>query len=135
MHVRPVRHIAFAVALAAMPAISCAQVLDVAPKSVTLLQVEHGPIAVGKLMIRSSGQPQQWTATATPENPNEPWLTLSAGSGVTPATLTLGIVTWRGEEKKPGKFHHTITIRSGGTVVTVPVVWEVRPPIAASPYS
>src|SRR5947209_3805628 len=100
MHGLPMRHIAFVVALAAAPATSCAQALEVAPKAVMLVQVEHGPIAVGKLTIRSTGQPQQWTATATPENPNEPWLTLSAGSGVTPATITLGIVTWRGEEKK-----------------------------------
>src|SRR4051794_19009160 len=112
------RHIVIAVALFAWPATSCAQILEVTPKTVKLLQVEGGPLAIAKLSIRSLGQPQRWTVTATPENPNEPWLDLSAGSGVTPSTLTLGIVTWRGEEKKPGKFHYSLAIKSGATVLT-----------------
>jgi hypothetical protein len=119
----------------AFTAASCAQSIEVTPKSVKLTQVEGGPLAIGKLSVTSNGQPQPWTAVATPESPNEPWLTLSAGSGVTPATLTLGIVNWRGEEKKAGKFHHTLTIKSGGRVIAVPVEWEVRPPNPSPTFS
>ncbi|MEO8595741.1 MAG: hypothetical protein ABI759_20645 [Candidatus Solibacter sp.] len=120
----------------ALPLVLGAQALQVSPKAVKLTQVEGGPLAIGKLTLRSSGaQPQPWTVSATPENPNEPWLTLSAASGTTPATLTLGIVDWRGEAKKPGTFRHSLTIKSGAAVVTVPVEWEVRPGNPAPKYS
>ena len=128
MHGSPLRHLAVAVTLAAFAAASCAQTLEVAPNSIKLVQVEGGPLAIGKLTIRSSGEPQPWTAVATPENPKEPWLTLSAGNGVTPATLTLGLVNWRGAQQKAGKFHHTVTIKSGASVIAVMRVFKIVVP-------
>ena len=47
---------------------------------------------------------QSWTATASTGDPNDPWLELGAAAGATPGTLTVGLVNWRGEQRKPGKY-------------------------------
>src|SRR5262245_44711262 len=116
---------AFAIFLAA--GTLYAQALTISPKSVSLRQVEGGPLAASQIVIRSAGNaPHPWTATASTSDPNDPWIELSAGSGTTPATLTVGLVNWRGEKRKPGKFTGNITIRSNGASQVVPVEWEVR---------
>jgi hypothetical protein len=118
-------------ALLAVPGVLFAQSIEVAPKAVKLVQVEGGPLALAKVTIRSSGaNVQNWTATATPGDPNDPWIRLEAATGATPAVLTVGVVDWRAESKKPGKFQASILIQSGSAKVTLPVEWEVR---AANP--
>ncbi|HEY2105511.1 MAG TPA: hypothetical protein VGH29_06985 [Candidatus Binataceae bacterium] len=124
--------------IAAVLAVSGAlysQTLAVTPKSVKLLQVERGPLANVSISIRSAGAPQAWTATASTGDLNDPWVWLSAASGETPATLTVGPVDWRGEQRKPGKYQASIAIKSGGESVTVPVEWEVRRGIAPAAFS
>jgi len=114
-------------ALLALPRLGYPQPIEVAPKSVKLVQVEGGPLAIAKVSIRGAGTiAQNWTATATPGDANDPWIQLSATSGTTPGVLTVSIVNWRGETKKPGKYPASITIRSGAAV-TVPVELEIRP--------
>ena len=86
------------------------QAIDVTPKVVKLVQVEGGPLAIAKVSIRSTGTTvQNWTATATPGDPNDPWIQLDGPGGTTPGVLTVGIVNWRGETKKAGKFQASIT--------------------------
>jgi hypothetical protein len=115
-------------ALFALPGLLYSQAIDVTPKVVKLMQVEGGPLAVAKVSIRSTGgSVQNWTATATPGDPNDPWIQLDAPGGTTPGVLTVGIVNWRGETKKPGKFPASVTIKSGGAAVTLPVDLEIRP--------
>jgi hypothetical protein len=132
----PLGKAAVAAVLFALPGLLYSQAIEIAPKAVKLLQVEGGPLAVAKVSIRSAGpNVQPWTVTATPGDPNDPWIQLSAPGGTTPALLTVGIVNWRGESKKPGKYPASISIKSGGAVVTLPVVLEVRaahPPPAFS---
>jgi hypothetical protein len=121
---------AIATALFALSGALYSQAIEVSPKAVKLLQVEGG-LAVGNVSIRSTGgNVQSWTATATPSDPNDPWIELGAAGGTTPAVLSVGIVNWRGETRKPGKYSASITIKSGGSAVTRPVTWEVR---AANP--
>src|ERR1700694_1043710 len=92
-------------ALFALPGLLYSQAIDVSPKVVKLMQVEGGPLAIAKVSIRSTSRTvQNWTAAATPGDPNDPWIQLDAPGGTTPALLTVGIVNWRGETKKAGKF-------------------------------
>jgi hypothetical protein len=127
---------AVAAALLALPGLLYSQAIEIAPKAIKLLQVEGGPLALAKVSIRSTGpNVQPWTVTATPGDPNDPWIQLSALGGTTPAWLTVGIVDWRGETKKPGKYQASISVKSGGAVATLPVELEVRaahPPPAFS---
>src|SRR5215510_14173756 len=103
------------------------QALTISPKSVSLRQVEGGPLAASQIVIRSADNaPHPWTAIASTSDPNDPWIELSAGSGTTPATLMIGLVNWRGEKRKPGKYTGSITVRSNGASQTVPVEWQVR---------
>ena len=102
------------------------------------MQVEGGPLAIAKVSIRSTSRTvQNWTATATPGDPNDPWIQLDGPGGTTPGLLTVGIVNWRGETKKAGKFQASITIKSGGASVTLPVELEIRaanpPPVISYP--
>jgi hypothetical protein len=112
------------------------QPLVITPKTVKLMQVQGGPLASMTLTFRSSSQaPQNWTASAAPSDPNDPWLTLSAASGATPGSLMVGIVNWRGEQKAPGTYHAKIIIKTNAASEVVPVDWEVRaanPPAAFS---
>lgn len=122
---------AVAAMLLALPGRLCSQAIEVAPKAVKLVQVEGGPLALAKVSIRSAGaNAQNWTVTATPGDANDPWIQLSAPGGTTPAVLTVGIVDWRGESKRPGKYPASISIQSAGAAVTLPVELEVR---AANP--
>ena len=124
-----------AAASLAVPGMLYSQSLVVAPKALKLLQVERGPLAVGSVSIHSSGAVQSWSATAATADPNDPWLVLGAAAGSTPATLTVGLVNWRGEQRRPGKYQGTIAIKAGGASVTVPVEWEVRAAVAAPGFS
>ncbi len=118
-------------ALLAVPGLVFSQSIEVTPKAVKLVQVEGGPLALAKVTIRSSGTTvQNWTATAIPVDPNDSWIRLEAASGATPAVLTVGVVDWRAESRKPGKFQASILIQSGSAKVNLPVEWEVR---AANP--
>jgi hypothetical protein len=116
--------------LLAIPCLLYSQALEISPKAIKLVQVEGG-LAQANVSIRSAGgSAQSWTAAGTPGDPNDPWIQLGAAAGTTPAVLNVGIVNWRGETKKPGKYLASITIRSGSAAMTVPVEWEVR---AANP--
>lgn len=127
----PLGKTAVAAALLALPGLLYSQAIEIAPRAVELIQVEGGPLALAKVSIRSAGASvQNWTVTASHGDPNDPWIQLSAPGGTTPALLTVGIVGWRGESKKPGKYHASISIKSGAAAVTLPVEWEVR---AANP--
>ncbi len=120
--------IAVAAALLALPGLLFPQAIEVAPKAVKLMQVEGGPLALAKVSIRSNGADgQNWTATATPADPNDPWIQLDSAGGTTPTLLTVGLVDWRGAGKKPGKYASSITIRSGSAAITLPVELEIRP--------
>ncbi len=131
MRVAALGKTAVAAVLLALPGLLSSQGLEITPKAVKLLQVEGGPIALAKVSIRSASQNvQNWTVTATPGDPNDPWIQVSAPGGTTPALLTVEIVAWRGELKKPGKYQASISIKSGGAAVTLPVELEVR---AANP--
>jgi hypothetical protein len=104
------------------------QTLDVAPKAVKLLQVQGGPAAWARISVTSTtGTPQAWTATADNGSNTQPWITLTAPSGVTPATIEIGIIGWRGGEAPAGKTTGSVTVKSDSASVTVPVEWEVRP--------
>jgi hypothetical protein len=129
------RKTALIAAFLALPGALYSQTVVVAPKALKLLQVERGPLANATISIRSAGAPQAWTAAASTGDPNDPWVWLSAASGETPAALTVGPVDWRGEQRKPGKYHASIAIKSGSESVTVPVEWEVRPSIAPAAFS
>src|SRR4051812_24870392 len=116
-------------ALFALSGLLYSQAIDVTPKIVKLSQVEGGPLAFAKISIRSTGQTvQNWTAVATPGDPNDTWIQLDTTAGVTPGQLTVGIVNWRGESKKAGKFQASISIKSAGPAVTIPVELEIRAP-------
>jgi hypothetical protein len=129
------RKLALTAAVVALPGLG-AESLVVAPKSLQLLQVEHGPLAWGTISIRAGGEmPQGWTATGSTGNPDDQWLQLAATAGSTPADLLVGLVNWRGEQRKPGKYQGTVVIKSGATSVTVPVEWQVRPSIAPAAFS
>jgi hypothetical protein len=120
----------------AVPGLLYSQNLVVAPDALKLLQVEGGPLARESLSVRSSGAAaQSWTATAATSDPNDPWLQLGTTGGVTPGTLTVGLVTWRGEQRKRGKYQGSIAIKAGAATVTVPVEWEVRAAIAPPAFS
>src|SRR5258708_32421125 len=120
--------IAVAAALFALPGLLYSQAIDVSPKIVKLIQVEGGPLALAKVPIRStSADVQNWTVTATPGDPNDPWIQLDSPGGTTPALLTVGLVDWRGAAKPPGKYASSITIRSGSAAVTLPVELEISP--------
>src|ERR1035437_2410118 len=93
---------AVAAMLLVLPGLLCSQAIEIAPKAVKLVQVEGGPLALAKVSIRFAGaDPQNWTVTATPGDANDPWIQWSAPGATTPAVLTVGIVDWRGESKKP----------------------------------
>jgi len=116
-------------ALFALPCHLYSQAIDVTPKVVKLMQVEGGPLAIAKVSIRSTSRTvQNWTAIATPGDPNDPWIQLDGLGGTTPGVLTVGIVNWRGEAKKAGKFQASILIKSGAVSVTLPVELEIRAP-------
>ena len=122
---------AVAATLLALPGLLRSQAIVVAPKAVKLAQVEGGPLALAKVSIRSAGAgAQNWTVTAAPGDPNDPWILLSSSGGATPAVLTVGIVNWRGEMKRVGTYRASISIKSAGAAITLPVELEVR---AASP--
>jgi hypothetical protein len=107
------------------------QPVSVAPKSVSLLQVQGGPGTWGRISIASAtATPQPWTAIADSGPNAQPWLTLSAASGVTPATIEIGLVNWRMGTAPAGKLQGSVTVKSGSATITVPVAWEVR---AANP--
>jgi hypothetical protein len=134
------RKLAFVTAVLALPgalfAEGPAEGLEVAPKTLQLLQVERGPLAWGTISIRANGEtPRSWTATASTGNPEDAWLQLPVASGSTPANILVGIVGWRGEQRKPGKYRGTVAIKSGESSVTVPVEWEVRSSIAPAAFS
>src|SRR5882672_2923938 len=116
------------------------QTFTVSPKAVNIQQVEGGPLASAGIQIRSAGDssgdaPQEWSATASTGDPDDPWIQLSAASGTTPSTVIVGIVSWRGERRKPGKYAGKITIVSRGASETVPVEWEVRAALPAAPLT
>ena len=120
----------------AFPGLLFAQGLVVSPQTLKLLQVEHGPLAFGLISIRSASEtPQSWTATASTGNPDDPWIELASPAGATPGALQVGVVNWRGEQRKPGKYQGTVTIKAGPATVTVPVEWEVRPGIAPAAFT
>lgn len=120
--------ITVAAALFILPGLLYSQAIEVAPKTVKLMQVEGGPLALAKVSIRSTrADVQNWTVTATPADPNDPWIQLDSPGGTTPALLTVGLVNWRGEAKKAGKYSSSITIRSGSAAITLPVELEIRP--------
>ncbi|MCU1236494.1 MAG: hypothetical protein JWP63_4461 [Candidatus Solibacter sp.] len=130
------RRLAIAAAVLALPGLLSGQGLVVAPKALRLLQVERGPLTWGTISIRSAGEtPQTWTATASTGNPDDAWLSLGAAAGTTPASLLVGLVNWRGEQRKPGKYQGNIVIKSGATSATVAVEWEVRPAGAGATFS
>jgi len=59
-------------ALFALPSLLYSQAIEVMPKVVKLMQVEGGPLAIAKVSIRSTSKTvQNWTATATPADPND----------------------------------------------------------------
>jgi hypothetical protein len=110
-----------------IPGALYAQTFTVSPKALRIQQVEGGPLASAGIQIRSSGDPrQEWTATVSHPDADDSWIRLSATSGVTPSTVIVEIVGWRGERRKPGKYTGKITIVSRGASETVPVEWEVR---------
>ena len=120
---------AVAAALIALPGHLYSQAIEVSPKAVKLVQVEGGPLVQTQVSIRSAGaSAQNWTATAATPDSNDAWLVLSATAGATPAVLTVGVVRWRGEQRKVGKYQANITIKSSGAPVTLPVEWDVRSP-------
>ena len=122
---------AVAAVLFALPGLLCSQAIEVAPKAVMLVQVEGGPLAVAQVSIRStSGNAQRWSASGAGDDPNDPWIQLGSADGTTPAVLTIGLVNWRGEGKKAGKYRASISIKAAGASVTLPVELEVR---AANP--
>src|SRR5664280_2596584 len=103
---------AVAAMLLALPGRLCSQAIEVAPQAVKLVQVEGGPLALAKVSIRSAGaNAQNWSVAAAPADPNDPWIQLSSSGGTTPAVLTVGIVDWRGELKKVGKYRASISIK------------------------
>src|SRR5260370_18648230 len=120
--------IAVAASLFALPGLLYSQAIDVSPKIVKLIEVEGRRVALAKVSIRStSADVQNWTVTATPGDPNDPWIQLDSPGGTTPALLTVGLVDWRGAGKKPGKYASNITIRSSSAAITLPVELEIRP--------
>src|SRR5882724_2507274 len=112
------------------------QAFTVNPKALNIQQVEGGPLASAGIQIRSAGDaPQEWTATSSTPGPDDPWISLSAASGTTPATVIVGVVGWRGVRRKPGKYTGKVTIVSRGASETVPVEWEVRAALPAAPFT
>ena len=99
-------------------------------------QVFNGPPAWANLSITSSAtEPQTWTATLSHGTQSEPWLQLSATSGQTPATLSIGIINWRAATIATGKYQGSVTIQSGAASVTVPIDYEVVPANPAPPFT
>src|SRR2546421_12197155 len=99
---------------------SYSQTFTVSPKTLSIQQVEGGPLASAGIQIRAVGEaPREWTATASTSDPGDPWIQLSAASGITPSTVIVGIVGWRGEKRKPGKYAGNVTIMSRGAAETV----------------
>src|SRR4051794_28227451 len=118
---------ALSAAAVALPFLVQAQDFSIAPKSIKLVQAEGGPLPVAVIEISGGPTPQPWTASAATDNPDDPWIELRNPSGTTPAQLIVGVVPWRGGERKPGKYSGKITIHAGSATETVPVEWEVRP--------
>src|SRR4051794_38683852 len=107
-----------AVLFAASPSMR-GQNLTVAPKLLRLVQVQGGPLASGSISLRStSGAPRKWTATATTAEANDPWIQLAASAGMTPADLGVGLVSWRGAQRKPGTYHGNVVIDAGAEKLT-----------------
>src|SRR3954447_12093927 len=115
---------------------SYSQGFTVSPKTLSIQQVEGGPLASAGIQIRATGDaPQEWTATASTPEADDLWIQLSAASGITPSTVIVGTVGWRGERRKPGKYFGQVAIVSRGASETVRVEWEVRAGLPAAPFT
>ena len=102
-----------------------AQGLVVSPNPLVFNMAAIGPVAVPQnLTISASGSAAlSWTATASAD---APWISLSAASGTTPATVAVSLVAWRAQAQVPGVSTGTIAFTAPGAgPVTVKVIWVV----------
>ncbi len=101
------------------------QSVTVSPKEITIRQVAGGPIGMGRVLtIAATGEPVEWTASASVEG-GESWVALSAAGGKTPGSLNVDLVHWRAEAPKPGRYSASVKISARGGSETVKVEWIV----------
>ena len=96
------------------------------PSSLTFKATQGGPSPASQTLTISNLELSgtfSWTATT-----NQPWLTISAGSGTAPSSVTVSVSS---VGLSAGTYNGTITLTAPGTVNsprTVPVVLTMRPP-------
>jgi len=92
-----------------------------------------GPLAAPQtLTISASGSAQMlWTAAASAD---APWLSLSSGSGTTPASVRVNLEDWTAESMAPGAYTGKITFTSSGVSPAVVSVILIVLPRLPPPY-
>jgi hypothetical protein len=116
-------------AIQVAPDVSGPPTLQVSSTSLSFSGSQSGanPVSQPLTIINTGAGALTWTAAET-----QPWLTLSASSGTTPASLTIGVST---AGLTPGTYTDTVTVTSTGAAGSpqlVAVTLIVNPPVATS---
>jgi uncharacterized protein (TIGR03437 family) len=103
--------------------------------TVVIRMAAGGPLAApASLSIgTNSSSPVPWKASVSD---NAPWIALSATSGTTPSTISIGVVDWRAEAMAPGTYTGQVTFTATGTATSVlSVIWTVVPRMPAPAFT
>ncbi len=101
------------------------QSVTVSPKEITIRQAAGGPLGTGRVVsIVAVGEPVEWTAAVSGDG-DAAWVYLSAVSGKTPGSVYVGLVNWRAEVQKPGRYSASVKISARGVSEIVKVEWTV----------
>ncbi|HSN92588.1 MAG TPA: hypothetical protein VLS93_15260 [Anaeromyxobacteraceae bacterium] len=101
--------------------------IAVTPATLSFSHVMGGPTETGPLTVGGS------TGVAWTASPSQPWVTLSAVSGTTPSTVTVGLDP---AGLGPGRHDAEISVIGAGRTVVVPVTLAVAAPaLVLSPGS
>lgn len=104
-----------------------AQTLNISPSRLVIRTARGGPVAVPLTLsiTANGGAALPWTATVSDE---APWISLSAVTGSTPATVHLALVAWRVAGQAAGSYSGKIRFEIAGRgSATVDVTWVVVP--------
>lgn len=112
------------------------QSVSVSPQEISIRQAAGGPLGTGRVVsIAAVGEPVDWTASVSGDGEGS-WVSLSATSGKTPGSVYVGLVNWRAEAQKPGRYSADVKISARGASAIVKVQWTVveRGPVATFSY-
>ncbi|MEO8131782.1 MAG: hypothetical protein ABI822_32110 [Bryobacteraceae bacterium] len=101
------------------------QSLALSTKEITIRQAAGGPLGVGRsVRVGAAGDAGEWTAAITGDG-DPSWVYLSAASGKLPASVYIGLVNWRAEAQKAGRYTATVKFSANGASESVKVDWTV----------